>query len=233
MPCMLCERGSVPGLQSVLPACWFPSLSTGILALFQIYHLLQGFVCRLSAPPSTPCLGPMPHLLLDTFSSPPAHPTQASPPETCQVCLRSTPAGRPVLCQPAPSSASLRPSHHPRGETQTLPHGQQPSLQPVSPHLRPCTCPPSPQAGLVPSCTGSQDSGQPALLPGHHPHQLPLGSASPSAHLQDPRGPSCNWLALCLHKPRAPQVQEHLPRSRALCLWGEGGREQQSQKNLG
>lgn len=150
---------------------------------------------------------------------------------------------------PAPSTASqLRlppPDPHPSGSCipslLPSPSGsspdftmwpEQPSLQPASTHLHtslhsPCSCPfvPAPAGwpGSIPQ--GSQGSGQLALLLRHHPHQLPLGSAPPSAHLQDhsppprqPRCTSCTWLVLL--SSHTLQVQSMAAKEQGSCVCG-------------
>lgn len=79
-------------------------LSTSIFSLFPIHHFQQDFVSRFSAPLSTPCLGPMPQLLLEPFSryTPsgpphPAHPigfTPSTPPHQVHS-IRSIPSSPP------------------------------------------------------------------------------------------------------------------------------------------
>lgn len=111
---------------------------------------------------------------------------------------------------------------------------EQPSLQPVSAHLHtslhsPCSCASVPAPAGWPGSTpqGSQGSGQLALLLRHHPHQLPLGSSSPSAHLQDhhpllppanPGAPAVPGWYFCLHTPCRSRAW--LPRNRDLVFVG-------------
>ena len=111
---------------------------------------------------------------------------------------------------------------------------EQPSLQPVSSQLHtllhsPCSCAsvPAPAGwpGSIPQ--RSQGSGQLALLLRHHPHQLPLGSAPPSAHLQDDPPPPTQVHQLYLAGTSVfthPAGLEHgCQGTGILYLWGKGG----------
>lgn len=125
-------------------------------------------------------------------------------------------------------------SRHPQGQAQTLQCGLSrlpSSLSPPTHSLVPLCLPPQAGPGSIPQ--GSQGSGQLALLLRHHPHQLPLGSAPPSAHLQDTPHPgctSCDWLVLLsshTRQVRSMAAKEQGPRVL------EGGRGRRPQKNLG
>lgn len=160
--------------------------------------------------------------------TPPEHPRQpksvVSAPQTPSLCrLPAQPlhSGSLHLVPASLDQVSPPCSRHPQGQAQTLQCGL--SSLPSSLSPLPLCLPPQAGPGSVPQ--GSQGSGQLALLLRHHPHQLRLGSAAPSAHLQDPSAPGApavtGW-CFCLHTPGRSGAW--LPRSRDLAFV-EGGRE--------
>lgn len=141
MPCMLCERGSAPGLQSVLHACWFPPVSLPSFKSTTFCRVLSAD-CRHHRPPHVwaPChtssWTPFPHHQ-PTPPRParprPAKSAFAAPPPAVQSCASQLPAQPPSappitlgvkprlyhMASGLPSSLSLpicapAPVHHPR-----------------------------------------------------------------------------------------------------------------------
>lgn len=162
--------------------------------------------------------------------TPPEHPRQpksvVSAPQTPSLCrLPAQPlhSGSLHLVPASLDQVSPPCSRHPQGQAQTLQCGL--SSLPSSLSPLPLCLPPQAGPGSVPQ--GSQGSGQLALLLRHHPHQLRLGSAAPSAHLQDPSAPgctSCNWLVLLSSHTRQVRSMAAKVQGSRVC----GGRERGS-----